>query len=332
MKVVRTAAVAGFKETVESLGGDFQSICDKSTIPTETFNKENYDKYISLDKLSELLTNAAIATNCYHIGLILGLGKDASSLGILGLMVNDAPDVCTALDTLAQNTHIHAQESINSSFTFDKKFAVLCLDPNQPAGKINHHVSDLILGCTYGLLKSLCGDGFKPSEVHLGARAYNSENKYSRLFAATTKINQPHNEIVFPASYLSIKLDGIDPQYNMLLKEYVAKDEENLSFSIRTKNILQNILAKPECNIEYVAEQFSLNKRTLNRRLALEGTSFKEILNKTKQDEALQLLSNTNNTITQIALELGYSEASSFTNAFKKWLGITPKKWQQKNC
>ena len=90
-------------------------------------------------------------------------------------------------------------------------------------------------------------------------------------------------------------------------------------------------MSGPDCNIDYVAEQFSLNKRTLNRKLAAEGTTFKVLLTDVKKEEALQLLSNTHNSITRVALELGYSETSSFTNAFKKWFGLTPKKWQKEN-
>lgn len=329
MKHVRTAAIAGFEKTVESLGGNFSDICKLSKISPKTFDHENYDKYISLDILSELLSHAATSTNCYHIGLILGQNKKASALGILGLIVRDTPDIKSALQTLINNLHIHAQDSIIPNFYFNETEAFLSIDPTLTPNKNNHHVADLIMGCTIGLMKSLINSNFKATEVRLGARESHSLNQYTRLLNTKVKINQPHNEIVFPRELLDLKLEEIDPQYNALLKDYVNKDKDKSHYSTRVESIIRNVLADAKCNIEYVAEQFSLNKRTLNRKLALENTTFKALVNKVKKEESQKLLLNTYNTITQVALELGYAEASSFTNAFKSWFGITPKKWQQ---
>lgn len=329
MKHVRTAAIAGFEQTVVDLGGDFQHICVLSGVTPDAFHQKHYDKYISLEKLAELLANAATVTNCYHIGLILGMNKKASALGIVGLIVRDTPNVKSALHALVNNLHIHAQDAIVPSFHFNNEQAFLALDPTLTPSKNNHHVADLIMGCTLGLLKSLLGDNFKPSEVRLGSRDKQSLNQYRRLLNTTVKINQPHNEVVFPSQLLEVELEEIDPQYNALLKDYVNKDSDKSNYSVRVENIIRNVLADAKCNIDYVAEQFSLNKRTLNRKLALENTTFKALLNNVKKAESQKLLTNTHNSITQVALELGYAEASSFTNAFKSWFGITPKKWQQ---
>jgi len=329
MKHVRTAAIAGFEKTVESLGGDFANICALSSVAPQTFNQAHYDKFISLEKLAELLSNAATETNCYHIGLILGQNKKASALGIVGLIVRDTPNVKSALHALVNNLYIHAQDSISSSFRFDKEEAFLVIDPTLVPSKNNHHVADLIMGCTLGLLKSLLGDDFKPSEVRLGARDKHSLNQYKRLLKTTVKINQSHNEVIFPSYLLDIELEEIDPQYNALLKDYVNKEADQTNYSSRVRNVIRNVLADAKCNIDYVSEQFSLNKRTLNRKLALENTTFKNLVNEVKKEESQKLLTNTHNSITQVALELGYAEASSFTNAFKSWFGISPKKWQQ---
>jgi len=329
MKHVRTAAIAGFEKTVTSLGGDFAHICSLSEVLPNTFDQEHFDKYISLDKLAQLLSNAATVTNCYHIGLILGQNKKASALGIVGLLVRDTPNVKAALKALVNNLHIHAQDSLSPKFYYNDKEAILSIDPTLLPGRNNHHIADLVIGCTLGLLKSLCGDNFKGTEIRLGARDKHSLNQYIRLLNTKVKINQPHNEIVFPSTLLDIELEEIDPQYNALLRDYVAKESESTNYSIRVQNIIRNVLSNTQCNIDYVADQFSLNKRTLNRKLALESTTFKDLVIEVKKEESQKLLSNTHNSITQVALELGYSEASSFTNAFKGWFGITPKKWQQ---
>lgn len=329
MQHVRTAAVAGFEKMVEQLGGDFENICALSNVAPQTFSQENYDKYISLEKLGQLLFNAAIATNCYHIGLVLGLNKKSSALGILGLIVRDTPDVKSALYALMNNLYIHAQDSVTSNFQYNDTEVTLAIEPTLAQGKHNHHIADLVLGCSLGLLKSLCGEDFKPIEVRLGTRNQHSLGQYKRLLNTSVKINQGRNEIIFARELLDIKLEEIDPQYHALIQSHVKHDTSDQNYSVRVSNVIRNVLSETKCNSDYVAEQFSLNKRTLNRKLALEGTTFKDLVVQIKKEEAQKLLSNTSNSITHVAFELGYAEASSFTSAYKAWFGITPKKWQQ---
>jgi len=331
MKHVRTAAIAGFDKTVTDLGGDFKHICALSSVPSDSFSPKDYDKYITLDKVALLMRNAATVTNCYHIGLLLGLNKKASALGIVGLIVRDTANVKSAMEALINNLHIHAQDSIAASFRFNKKEAILSIDPVFISGKTNHHLADLIVGCSIGLLKSLCGEAFKLNTIKLSERDRDSLTQYKRLLKTEVEINHLHNEIIFPRALLDIELEGIDPQYNALIKDYVAKSDEITNYSRRVKNIIRNMLSNSKCNIDYISSQFNFNKRTLNRKLAMEGTSFKYLLIEIKKEEAQKLLANSHISITDVAMELGYAESTSFTNAFKRWFGISPTKWQQQN-
>jgi AraC-like DNA-binding protein len=60
----------------------------------------------------------------------------------------------------------------------------------------------------------------------------------------------------------------------------------------------------------------------LRRRLAESGTSFQELLDEVREALAQELL--TTLAVEDVALRLGYAEASSFIHAFKRWKGVTP--------
>lgn len=80
--------------------------------------------------------------------------------------------------------------------------------------------------------------------------------------------------------------------------------------------------------IDVFAERLHLSERTLARRLAGHGTSYRQILDKVRKTHATQLLTDTELTVEQIAELLGYHESANFCRAFKKWLGSTPSEFR----
>jgi AraC-like DNA-binding protein len=73
-----------------------------------------------------------------------------------------------------------------------------------------------------------------------------------------------------------------------------------------------------------VADQLHVDARTLQRRLAREGTSFRELLDQARRRRATELLLTTDDSIREIATRLGYAETSTLTHAFARWHGTTP--------
>jgi AraC-like DNA-binding protein len=65
--------------------------------------------------------------------------------------------------------------------------------------------------------------------------------------------------------------------------------------------------------------------------LANGGTSFTHLLEYARRSEAMKKLQHSDLSILRLALYLGYSDASAFTRAFKRWTGVTPKKWKLVN-
>lgn len=76
-----------------------------------------------------------------------------------------------------------------------------------------------------------------------------------------------------------------------------------------------------------VATRLGLSERTLRRRLAAEGTSFRGLLAEVRQTLAEQLLATGALSVEDVALRLGYAEASSFIAAFRSWTNTTPARW-----
>ncbi len=82
--------------------------------------------------------------------------------------------------------------------------------------------------------------------------------------------------------------------------------------------------------LEAFAERMNLSPRTLVRKLASENTSFKQLSNEVRLRLATELLDRTNFSIKQIATRVGFTNANSFSRAFKAVRGETPVEWRNR--
>jgi len=82
-------------------------------------------------------------------------------------------------------------------------------------------------------------------------------------------------------------------------------------------------------DIADVARAMHMSGRTLQRRLEQEGTTFSEVLDRARLDVARRALATPSTTLTDVAIQLGFSDLATFTRAFKRWTGMPPGQWRR---
>ena len=100
---------------------------------------------------------------------------------------------------------------------------------------------------------------------------------------------------------------------------FILPDLENPSYARIAKQLEQGAP-----RIEQVAAHMNMSARNLQRKLADEGTSLAFILDEIRQSEAQRRLKQSQDSLTAIALDLGFSDASAFSRACKRWFGKSP--------
>ncbi len=84
-----------------------------------------------------------------------------------------------------------------------------------------------------------------------------------------------------------------------------------------------------QVNLEDIARRVNVSARTIDRYLKKEGLGFRELSDNVRFERAKSLLSSDGATITQAALQLGFSDAANFSRAFRRVVGITPSEFQR---
>jgi AraC-like DNA-binding protein len=106
--------------------------------------------------------------------------------------------------------------------------------------------------------------------------------------------------------------------------------ESHQSLALRVDAILR---ADPlvHGHLERMADHLKLSARTLSRRLRAENTSFRELRHKALCQKAEQVLKTSSIPISELAVQLGYSDTTHFVRAFSQWTGLTPSQYRQQS-
>ncbi|MCH2088438.1 MAG: AraC family transcriptional regulator [Pseudoalteromonas sp.] len=96
------------------------------------------------------------------------------------------------------------------------------------------------------------------------------------------------------------------------------------SLTDKVSSILFKSLPQGQSNIEHVASELALSKRSLQRKLTAEKQSYQKVLQQVREDLAQHYLMQTELPIIEIAFLLGFSETNSFVRAYSSWTGVSP--------
>jgi AraC-like DNA-binding protein len=110
------------------------------------------------------------------------------------------------------------------------------------------------------------------------------------------------------------------------LKSLYSQD----NYAAQLKRLLAELLAAGEANADAACRALKLSRRTLQRRLKAEKTSFQKILQEVRAVLAVNYLSDQRLKALEVAMLLGYSSISSFTTAFKSWYDMPPAEYREK--
>ncbi|MBS7528331.1 AraC family transcriptional regulator ligand-binding domain-containing protein [Fusibacter paucivorans] len=105
--------------------------------------------------------------------------------------------------------------------------------------------------------------------------------------------------------------------------------ERPQQFSDIVKRNIVEVLSSGSVSIETIAAEIGFSRRTVQRKLAEEETTFQEQLNNVRKELAQMYLRDTNISTKEIAFLLGYDETNSFLRAFKLWTGKTIREYRE---
>jgi len=331
MSLVRSGAVEGYGKEVLRLGGNpVQLLAQVGLSPAQL---RNPNTYISYSKMTELLEVTALACDEPCFGLLLAQNQNSSILGDLNMTVFRQPTIADALDTVSRYLYLHARGAhLHREIQGERIQVALTIDVSSPLG-----IAQAMQLSVRQLANFIC-DLIGPAEPGVGQLLQQSSPAMERTRVSPKALSRLQFDsaidgVRFPASWLSAKPRFDEESLSEHLRTYLVTLQERYPDNLRdqVKDIIGQLLPSGECSLEQVASTLDLQPRVLQLRLKDSGSNYGELLRETRREVAEQHLRYSSLSVTDLALKLGFAEASVFSRSFKSWTGQSPREWQRRH-
>lgn len=175
-------------------------------------------------------------------------------------------------------------------------------------------------------VRDLTGRSFRPERLELAMPRSESAAPLAAFVECPLSFSAGRNCMLFQGETWELESSNADASLLALLDRHAQNLLTSAAPAHSTTEALQRLLrdSGPSLGLAETAKKLGLSERTLQRRLAEEGTVFAEVVSSIREEIARQLLRERKVAIAEAAFLLGFSDQSSFTRSFKRWTGQTP--------
>jgi AraC-like DNA-binding protein len=258
-------------------------------------------------------------------GFRAGQLLDFSMLGEFGDELLRQPTLKVALETFITTIRGETQSTFNLMQQGEYTWLMMSGCHNAPQGRDIIELYDLQFFCK--LVQQTAGSSWLPPFVHLQSDALPAGLIAAEITTGTIRFSSTMMAIAIPEAFLAAPMRNYAPSTTVAtVSQHGKLAEADFSTSLRLllAGYLDEGLTVCDC-----ADLIGMSNRTLQRRLTAYGVSFNELLDQIRFDTARGLLEDNAISITDISGELGYTDPASFTRAFRRWAGVSPRQHRQ---
>jgi len=290
------------------------------------------DNLITYAARDRLFRQCVSRTGCQYFGLLVGQRMNLKALGLVGLLMRTSPNAGRALVSIVNLLHLHSQGAV-MALRVDEDVAMLTYDAFEPGLEATDQTGAGAVAMMLNVMRTLCGPDFRPIEASFGHRRPADIEPFRKFFKVPLYFDAEHYALVFSRDWLDVRPPGADDELQQLLQKQVdvLESRYSLAFPDQVRQVLRSALVTGYFSESEIAALFSMHSHTFRRRLDASATSFHELVDECRFEMAREMLLNTSLSVSEISASMGYSRASSFIRAFRRWSGVTPGEWRKGN-
>lgn len=282
---------------------------------------------------ARMLEVCAVELNDDYFGLHTVRQFHFESSGIMTLTLLCASTVYEALQVLCRyEKFVDSGNDIVMSMgpdTFSLTFSLL-----DPTDAVKDQLNEYLIALLVQLLRTSTGKPLVPRKVWLRHSNTRDETELAEFFGVRVNYDADFNRVEFDNQILQLRqitahhlLHGILSKALQSLFQHSGESQDMLSVVCR--EILGHA-SVDGLNVNSIAARLSMSPRSLRRRLAQEGHTFQDAKQHIRETRAKYFLTSTTLSLAEISVELGYSENSAFSRAFKSWTGESPAEYRRR--
>ena len=279
---------------------------------------------ISMEASCKLLELSSTAAGMEDFGLRMAATRRISNLGPVLLVMRQESTALGALRTLL-NYHRLLNDALLARIEQAQDLMLireeLVVDSSVPT----RQSMELTVGVMMQILKELLGASWQPRVVCFTHRKPRDASFHRSYLGRQIDFNADFNGIVCSTADLQREL----PSTELVLASFArrALDAElnarRASSREAVRHLVAAMLGNGRCTIDKLAQHLGVSRATVHRQLAAEGETFSSVLQSVRRDVAQRLLSESDHSLDEVAVMLGFSSASAFAHWYRAAFGAS---------
>jgi AraC-like DNA-binding protein len=252
-------------------------------------------------------------------------------IGPLGMAVRVAPTLGDAFQRLVHLQHLLTGEAI-AQIRDDAAHGTVVLEYHSSEGTDlgGRCLREMMVAAGVQFAREASGQRIRPRRVSFSHAAPRDSSEHEAFFDCEIRFEADYDGLEFDRDTLAIPLPAADPGLSYFLVEHlraIARDPpppRAATLEGRVRQAIHVRLGHETPTMDAVAQELGMSTRTLRRRLLEQQTSYHEILDQLRRELAEELLEDRDYKVSEVAVLLGFSDASAFHRAYLRWTGKTP--------
>lgn len=313
---------------IEYYGIDSKPLLENLRIDSKEFN--NPSARFPYPIIEQLWEDAQTLSGDSAFGLKADLFWHPSQLGALGYAWLSSKSLKCSIKRFQRYSRILTEGAIFKIRETDNSFSLilnyLSISKQQPTR------TDSFMAMFNAMCRANYGSDFHPQAIHLTHPKPDDIEPFIELFQCPIYFGTTENCFTISMETALKPLEDPHPQLaelnDQVVTEFISMMDNN-NIVEKVKHEITKQLSDGLITDKTVSKALAMHKRTLQRKLQEQHTTFKTLLNEVRQTLANVYIDNHSMPLTEISYLLGFSNLSSFSRAFKRWTGTSPANYRK---
>lgn len=317
--LVRAASLTHYVEVARRCGLDPWPLLREAGLPASCMG--NPDLRISVEAVRWLLETSAERAREPAFALLMAEGRRVSNLGVLGMLIREEPTVRHAMRSLVSHGRSHNQalihriEESQGIATLHEELLLHSAGPSRQG-------TELVVAVAIRTMRFFLGADWRPRRVCFRHGAPASLDVHRRVLGQSPEFGADFNGLVCTSADLDTPIATADPVVAGIVRQQLRERPDTaLSLSEEVRQMALVLMPRGLCTVDQVARLMGVNRRTLHRRLAAEGTDFSAVVGAMRRELALRYVGEPSRPLGEVAQWLGFADLSSFSRWHRQAFG-----------
>ena len=325
---IRGVVMGGFAELVGGAGGDPVALAEKAGFSRDVLSEP--DGLISWARLGVLMDLAAeeIGRPSFGLDWAASLPSHFPNVGPVALMAYFVETAREWVEAVIQYWRYHTNALTLQLLDDPTNSHIIFRYRSESLAPATRQQMEYMLGTACRMARAMTDRDENPMVVRFKHGRPVDTAQHDAIFGCPVEFDAEQNEFVLERKMLDYPTNGHLKLFKGVLDRYIRYRIRQMPVYDQTMTAtvaIRSTIGTGRCSVDFIAHSLGVSVKKLQRLLALENTSFSDILDEVRRTIAVRLLSESDAPISRVAGLLDYSTVPPFTLAFRRWTGVSPR-------